>query len=228
MKETNINNSLLEATGEGNKAEDALKVFTDFWKGLPDNDKKKVTNEIADFVKTIKDSEAVQKFLSLGPIKETLASEALTEEDKDTLARKLKINRAILDDVDNVLSAISKICKLTPMAVGAIWDALELGPLDEILFAAVDGPVPVGDILAVFQCILSFIPDKLIISAIASLAVGGAEVVIRVLKDILIHKVIPEPKEVEEFKGALTKDDKPTELIESFAAQFKLYETLWD
>ena len=228
MKEFDIN-SLTEAeveaeAGQG-KAVEILTQIKDFWDNLPEDDKKKVVNKLCEYGKTIKDSEAVQKLLELGPIKETLKSEGLTEEDKDTLARKLNIDRQILDGVDNALSLISATCKALPISVGKLWDMLELGPLDEIILAAADGPLPIGDFIAVLQIILSVIPDKVIIGALATVVVGGAEIIIRILKDVLIYHIIPEPAETKELQNALSESVK---LTESFASQFKLYEKLWD
>ena len=232
MQETITEKYLVENSEKQSQAVEAVTMVKDFWDDLPDDKKKKILSELWNYCKTIKDSETIQKLIELPPIKETLSSEGLTEEDKDTLARKLNIDRQILDGVDNVFSLISKVCKMLPVSLGVIWDALDLiSPVDEligILLAIADTVLPIGDFLAILILILSFIPDKIIIGAIGTVLVGGAEVVVRVLKDILIYKVIPEPKDTEELQTALNVTNEPAELTESFASQFRLYETLWD
>ena len=220
-------------------------AFVDFWNKLPDDSKQKVVKVFWDLAKEVKDSEAVRelfsKVLNLKSVKEALSNEAFTEEDKDTIIRKSrrvdatneKLIRKYLDVADNLLEFMMKALDLCPPLVGALWDILELGPLDELLLgggaAAADGPAPVGDVvgivLVLVQTVLSFVPDKLIISTLASAGIFIDKALSMALKNLLLYNIIPEPKEAKELENAF-KGEKPAELTEGFAAEFKLYETL--
>jgi hypothetical protein len=235
MQNNSIKKPLVEVSNNTGKTQ----AFSNFWNKLPGSSKQKIVTVFCDLAKDIKNSEAAQslfsKVLSINVIKDTLANRMLTDKDKDTLARKLNINRTLLDGVDNFLELIGVVAKVSPVAVGLIWDALEIGPLDELIFgggaAALDGPVPAGDvvglILAIIQTVLSFVPDKTIIAALVTAGVFFTGVVFRIFKNLAIYNIIPEAKEAKELESAFN-GERPEELTEGFAAEFKLYEHLWD
>jgi hypothetical protein len=128
----------------------------------------------------------------------------LTDEDKDALAAKLKIDRKLLDTTDTLLTALLFIYKKAPIAAGLILDIFEISPVDELVLG-----LPTEGIGAVIAAILSFIPDKAILGALASIRGFVGEKVVKAIKDIIIHKVLPEPK-----KEALTEASKYKDSIE--------------
>ena len=238
MQDNNIK-PLVEEDGTAEAAGTA-KSFTDLWEKLPQETKQNLLRVFWELAKDVKNSDAAKKLfnkvLSIDAVKETFENEALTDKDKDALIRKLNIDADLLDGVDTVLECLVKVLDKAPWVAGLLWDLLEAPPLDEILLAtglmAADGPLPVGDtgalILSLVQMVLSFVPDKLIIGALVSMGIKINGVGFRAFKNIVIHKIIPEPKEAQELEAAFGVAEQPAELTESFAAQFKLYENLWD
>ena len=220
---------------ETNKADVVLKedaatnsgaVIEKFWSSIPENEKEKFFEKAFEYLSG-EGARAVW-----GAIKADLDGDrALTEEDKDALVRKLKIDRSLLDTVDTVFTAMELILKVTPTAIGIIWDVFQLGPLDEAVAAI---PV-IGPVLAVVTAIFSFLPEGTLVGILASISTKLQLGTIKWLKNILIHKIIPEPKDVNAFEQELKEALKQKSLIESFevgpnnlAAEFRLYETLWD
>lgn len=236
MQDSSIKKPLAEASANIGKTQ----AFSSFWNKLSDDSKQKIVTVFWDLARDIKDSEAAQslfsKVLSIDVIKDTLANRMLSDEDKDTLARKLNINRTLLDDVNNVLELIGVAAELSPVAIGIIWDALEIGPLDELLLggtlSVADGPMPAGDVIgiivAVIQTVFSFIPDKVIITALLSVGIAITGLILRLFKNLVIYNIIPEPKGAKELAATFNRTKESAELAESFAAEFKLYEHLWD
>lgn len=117
------------------------------------------------------------------------ADPVLTDEDKDVIARKLNIDRALLDPANTILSAIAFIYKKAPVAAGVILDVLEISPVDELIAG-----IPSGGWGAVVTAILSCIPDKALIGALMSIRNFITDKVFNTIKNIIINKVLPEPE----------------------------------
>lgn len=198
-------------------------VLEKFWESIPDNEKGNFFEKAFEY---LKGEGGIEVWNALKEGMKT-KDRALTEEDKEALARNLNIDRSILEGADTVFTAIELLLEATPKTIGKLWDIFQLGPIDEAV-AVIPG---VGPILAAITGIFSFIPEGTLIGMITSAGIKLKLNVLKWLKNILIHKVIPEPEEVENFKKELSESVKNRELTESlnsFAAEFKEYEALWD
>ena len=174
------------ALSEATEAFDVSKAICDVLEeasnNITDENQSKVIKKLLDNVSPEKLDDAWSS------IKGMLEDRPLKEEDKDALVRKLNIDRDLLDKVDSVLAAVDAVLRVAPAAAGILWDVLELSPLDEVALGT-----PTGGWGAVVAAILSVIPDKLIISALVSIEIHIGRKIADALKNIIIHKIIPEP-----------------------------------
>lgn len=208
------NKNLTEASSDTTAK--AAEIAKKIWDTIPEGEKDKFLEGALEYLT----GEGAEEVWDL--IKEGLEDRALTEEDKDTLVRKLNIDRDLLDGVDTVFTAISLILSVTPVALGVIWDVFQLGPVDEAV-AAIPG---IGWILAIITGVLSYLPEGVAISLLTSVGIKIRLGMLRWLKNILIYKVIPEPEEIQEFEAVLSEGIKHTS--SNFAKEFKDYENLWE
>lgn len=160
---------------------EVIELVTALWEELPEDKK----DEFFDMALSQLSPENVQKIWDI--IKEDIEDDVLTDEDKDALVRKLGIDRSLLDGVDTVLTAVSVILEVAPTALGVTIDTLELTPIDELCGLAFGG-VP-----GIVALILSIVPEGTIIGGLASAGISISKSLLRRLKDILIHDIIPEP-----------------------------------
>lgn len=197
---------------------ETLSFINDFWNTLSQEDQDQFIEKAFDELK----GDGAKEVWEI--LKNYVDDKGLTEDDKDALARKLKIDRKLLNAADTVFTAMEVIMEASPIAIGIIWDALQLGPIDEAI-----GAVPViGPVLAIITAILSYLPDGTIVGMLLSIGIDIELNIIKWLKSIIIHNVIPDQKDIDTFEAALTKNGKLTENLHSFAADFKLYESLWN
>lgn len=194
----------------------AAEIAKKIWDTIPEGEKNTFLEKAFDYLT----GEGALEVWDL--IKEGLEDRALTEEDKDTLVRKINIDKELLEGIDTVLTAISLILSVTPVALGVIWDVFQLGPIDEAV-AAIPG---IGWLLAIIAGVLSYLPEGIALSLLASVGIKIKLGMLRWLKNILIYKVIPEPEEIQEFEAVISEGIKHTS--SNFAEEFKEYTNLWD
>lgn len=194
------------------------KVIQKFWDNLSDADKGALLEKAFEYLQGEGASEIWES------LKKGMEDRALTDKDKEALVRKLNIDAKLLDGADTVFTAMDILIQATPVVLGILWDAFQLGPVDEVVAAI---PV-VGPVLAIITGIFSYLPEGVLIGIIASCSIGLQRKTIKWLKDIIIHKVLPEPNEVKEFEKELAESFKFNNTSGGFAEEFKLYENLWE
>lgn len=194
------------------------KVIQKFWDSLSDDDKGALLEKAFEYLKGEGASEIWDS------LKKGMEDRALTDKDKEALVRKLNIDAKLLDGADTVFTAMDILIQATPTVLGILWDVFQLGPIDEVVAAI---PV-VGPVLAIITSIFSYLPEGILISIIASCSIDLQRKTIKWLKDIIIHRVLPEPNEVKKFEKELAESFKFNNTTSGFAEEFKLYENLWE